>query len=54
MLKAQYGTAAAAGLDWGAFARSLVPVTLGNIAGGAGMVGLVYQLVYRRSATPAK
>jgi len=38
-----------AGLTWGAFlARNLVPVTLGNIAGGAGMVGLVYWFVYLR------
>lgn len=28
--------------------RNLVPVTLGNIVGGAGMVALVYTLVYRR------
>lgn len=53
LLKAQYGTAAAGGLDWLAFARSLVPVTLGNIVGGAGMVGLVYSVIYRRAAPPA-
>ena len=30
------------------FTRNLLPVTLGNIAGGAGLVGLVYWYVYRK------
>lgn len=42
------------GLSWIGFARNLLPVTLGNLAGGAGMVGLVYWLVYRRSAGAPK
>ena len=59
------GFAAAAGtpgppapaLTWGAFIRdNLVPVTAGNITGGAGLVGLVYWFVYlrvpRNRATP--
>jgi formate transporter len=29
---------------------NLLPVTLGNLAGGAGMVGLVYWVIYRRGA----
>lgn len=33
--------------------RNLVPVTLGNLVGGAGMVGLVYHIIYRRSPPPA-
>ena len=33
--------------------RNLVPVTLGNLVGGAGMVGLVYHIIYRRSPSPA-
>jgi formate transporter len=39
-------------LTWahGAF-NNLLPVTLGNIFGGAVMVGLVYWLVYRRPST---
>lgn len=38
-------------LTWGRFiAANLVPVTLGNIVGGAGLVGMVYWLIYRRSA----
>ena len=36
-------------LTWGdALVNNLVPVTLGNIFGGAVMVGLVYWLIYRR------
>jgi formate/nitrite transporter len=31
--------------------RNLVPVTLGNLLGGAGMVGLVYHTIYRRKLT---
>lgn len=32
--------------------RNLVPVTLGNLLGGAGMVGLVYYVIYRRGERP--
>jgi formate transporter len=39
-------------LNWLGFLRNLLPVTLGNVAGGAGMVGLVYWLIYRRGAIP--
>ncbi len=36
-------------LTWSAFfLKNLVPVTLGNIAGGAGCVGLVYWFIYLR------
>ena len=39
----------AEGVSWGAFLlRNLLPVTLGNLVGGAGMVGLVYWIIYRR------
>lgn len=34
--------------DWWGLLRNLIPVTLGNLAGGAGMVGLVYWVIYRR------
>lgn len=35
------------GLTWGAFfARNLLPVTLGNIVGGAGLVGCAYWFIY--------
>jgi formate transporter len=36
-------------LTWGAFfLKNLLPVTIGNIVGGAGFVGLVYWFVYLR------
>ena len=39
-----------ASLTWAAFVtRNLVPVTIGNVIGGAGMVGVVYWFVYLRS-----
>ena len=38
---------------WMGFLSNLLPVTLGNIVGGAGMVGLVYWIVYRRGASSA-
>lgn len=41
-----------AALDFAGLLHNLVPVTLGNIVGGAGMVALVYTLVYRRGAPP--
>lgn len=45
---AEYGIEAV-GLDWGSFLlRNLLPVTLGNIVGGAGIVGVGYWLMYLR------
>lgn len=41
-------------LNWLGLARNLLPVTLGNLAGGAGMVGLVYWVIYRRGTPGAK
>lgn len=38
-------------LNWFGLARNLLPVTLGNLVGGAGMVGLVYWVIYRRGAS---
>lgn len=35
---------------WAGLLHNLVPVTLGNLVGGAGLVGLVYWLIYRRAA----
>ncbi len=37
-------------LSWPGIAANLVPVTLGNIVGGSGMVAAVYYLVYRQPA----
>jgi formate transporter len=36
-----------ASLDWEGYVRNLVPVTLGNIVGGSGLVALVYYVIYR-------
>jgi len=41
-------------LSWGAFAWSLVPVTIGNIIGGSVLVGGVYWFVYLRNAPRAQ
>lgn len=50
------GAAAAPGAastpaSWSGFAGNLIPVTLGNLLGGAGFVGLTYWAVYRRGAS---
>lgn len=43
------GDAGPDGLTWSNFlVNNLLPVTLGNLVGGAGMVGLVYHLIYGR------
>ncbi len=42
------GDAAAAGLTPVGFAANLLPVTLGNIIGGSGLVALIYWIVYIR------
>jgi formate transporter len=39
----------AASPDWWGFAANLVPVTLGNVAGGSIMVAAVYYLIYNRA-----
>ena len=40
-------------LDWSGLAHNLLPATLANLLGGAGMVGLVYWVIYRRGASQA-
>ena len=43
------GASSVASLTWGAmFVRNIIPSTLGNIIGGAGMVGAVYWFAYIR------
>jgi formate transporter len=44
------GIADLSSLTWPGFAQNLLPVTLGNLLGGAGMVGVVYYVIYRRNA----
>lgn len=34
--------------------HNLLPVTLGNLCGGAGLVGIIYWLAYRRPARPTE
>lgn len=47
------GQLAGQGLDLAAFLRNLVPVTIGNVIGGAGFVAGIYWLIYRRLGGPA-
>ncbi len=50
LLRDTLDVAAVAGIEhlhWAGYARSLVPVILGNIVGGSGLVALVYYLIYR-------
>ncbi len=44
--------AGAAQLGIDAYARNLIPVTLGNIVGGSGLVALIYHVIYRVAARP--
>ena len=46
-------TASVQSLTWISFVHNLIAVTLGNLVGGAGMVGLVYWLIYRRGTVVA-
>lgn len=40
-----------ANLNWVGFFHNLIPVTIGNIIGGSGLVALVYYIIYRRGAS---
>lgn len=54
LTSAKYGISAA-GLNMGSFIlKNLLPVTLGNIVGGAGLVGAGYWLVYLHSTPYSK
>ncbi len=49
----QSGVAAEGALiTWAGIAGNLLPVVLGNLAGGAGLVGLVYYVIYLRQPQP--
>jgi formate transporter len=41
-------------LNWYGYLRNLVPVTLGNVAGGSGLVALVYYVIYRVGTRTSK
>ena len=50
LLKDRVSVAGTESLTWAGFCSNLLPVTLGNIAGGGVMVALVYYFVYRHRA----
>lgn len=49
----QFDAAQLQNLDFAGFMGNLIPVTLGNIVGGAGFVAMAYYLVYVYSPTPS-
>jgi formate transporter len=50
----QLPTPALPAVNWAGLISNLIPVTLGNIVGGGGMVAAVYYLVYCRHSNEAK
>jgi formate/nitrite transporter len=50
----QLPAAALPAVSWAGLISNLIPVTLGNIVGGGGMVAAVYYLVYCRRANEAE
>jgi len=50
--KLNVSAAGYAALTWPAFFSSLIPVTIGNIIGGGGLVGAVYWFIYLRKRAP--
>jgi formate transporter len=54
MVRERLGAAALPPVTWAGLITNLVPVTLGNVVGGAGMVAAVYYLVYCRGASPGR
>lgn len=48
LLEAWTPLQASSTLSWQGMIQNLIPVTLGNLIGGAGMVGLVYYVIYVR------
>jgi formate/nitrite transporter FocA (FNT family) len=45
-----HAAAGSAALNWPGLLSNLIPVTMGNIAGGGVLVAAVYYLVYRHHA----
>jgi formate/nitrite transporter FocA (FNT family) len=50
LLQEQLSTSGLPAVNWAGLVWNLIPVTLGNIVGGGGMVAAVYYLVYCRDA----
>ena len=54
LLKDKIAVADVEHLNWNGLWTNLLPVTLGNIAGGSVMVALVYYFIYQRGKTAVK
>jgi formate/nitrite transporter len=54
LLKDKIAVAGVEHLNWNGLWTNLLPVTLGNIAGGSVMVALVYYFIYQRGKTAVK
>ena len=54
LLKDKITVAGVEHLNWNGLWTNLLPVTLGNIAGGSVMVALVYYFIYQRGKTAVK
>ena len=52
LIEATTAADAAATIRWSGFLANMVPVVLGNIVGGSILVGIVFHVIYRRSAAP--
>ncbi|MES2760258.1 MAG: formate/nitrite transporter family protein [Pseudomonadota bacterium] len=52
LLQASGDGGAAAPVLWSGFLSNMLPVVLGNVVGGAVFVGVVFHVIYRRSAPP--
>jgi formate/nitrite transporter len=54
LLKDKVAVAGSEQLNWNGLWTNLLPVTLGNIAGGSVMVAMVYYFIYQRGRTASK
>ena len=54
LLKDKITVAGVEHLNWNGLWTNLLPVTLGNIAGGSVMVALVYFFIYQRGKAAVK
>jgi len=54
LLKDKVAVAGSEQLNWNGLWTNLLPVTLGNIAGGSVMVALVYFFIYQRGKAASK
>jgi formate/nitrite transporter len=52
LVQEHLSTSSLPAVNWAGLISNLIPVTLGNIAGGGGFVAAVYYLVYCRNVKP--